>query len=366
LQLFTKLVFVTFIASIATAIPAWPQHSDFDDYDSLLNYYLESDSILLDQLELELAADSMDILDLIDSLLYGDFRYSQLSFRLGYTSDITYAGRNFGIEQHGFAAGISYYNKTGLFADVSGFWNSNLVPTYNPTVLTVGYLGKLSPKLTYTLSYDHFFYNQTDDELSYYPITNSVNAAAFLELGKITLAGEYSFLFGEESAHRLRANLMYTFSKNKVGFIDRLVFMPTASVLLGSSDIYQINPIYPTISRETRYAIRQILFRQYGEDLIRYLWRNERDRYIELERKAFNLVKDTAIDYELTSSNVFGIMNYSFSAPVYFYLKNFTLSLSYHYNIPVALPGEDLELEPNSYAGATLIYNIPLKKKNKK
>ena len=366
MRLNTKIVLVTLIISIVAALPAKSQDSDHDDYDSLLNYYLASDSILLDQLELELAADSMDILDLIDSLIYGDFRYSQLSMRLGYTSDITYAGRNFGIEQHGFAAGISYYNKTGLFADVSGFWNSHLVPAYNPTVLTAGYLGRLSRKLSYTVSYDHFFYNQTDDELSYYPITNSANASAFLELGKITLAGEYSFLFGEESAHRFRANLMYTFSKSKLGFIDRFVFMPTASTLLGSSYIYQINPVYPTISRETRFQIRQILFRRYGEEAIKYLWRNRRDQYLDLEREVFNLIRDDAINYELTSSNVFGIMNYSFSVPFYFYINNFTFALSYHYNIPVALPGEELNLEPNSYAGATLIYNIPFKKKNKK
>jgi len=343
-----------------------PAKSQQDQYDSLLNYYLESDSLLLDQLELELTADSLDILDLIDSLLYGDFRYSQLSLRLGYTSDITYAGRNFGIQQHGFGAGISYYHKTGLFADVSGFWNSNLSPNYNPTILTSGYLGKLSDKWSYTLSYDHFVYNQPNDEFSYYPITNSVNASSFLELGKLTFAGEYSFLFGEENAHRLRGNLMYTLSKSKLGFIDRFVFMPTASILLGSSYIYQINPVYPTLGRETRLAIRQIMYNRFGENAIKNLWRNNRDRYIDLEREIYSQIQDTAINYELSSSNVFGIMNYSLSVPFYFYIDNFIFALSYHYNIPVALPGEDLSIEPNSYAGATLIYNIPFLKKKYK
>lgn len=349
--------------SVLSAIPAKSQQNE---YDSLLNYYLESDSMLLDQLEFELAADSLDILDLIDSLLYGDFSFSQLSLRLGYTSDITYAGRNFGIEQHGFGAGISYYHKTGLFADVSGFWNSSLDPTYNPTILTGGYLGKLSQKWSYTVSYDHFFYNHKDDEFSYYPITNSLNAASFLEIGKLTLAGEYSFLFGEENAHRFRGNLMYTFSKSKLGFVDRFVFMPTASILLGSSYIYQINPIYPTLGRETRLAVRQIMFRQFGEEVVKNLWRNNRDRYFDLEREIYSQIQDTAINYELSSSNVFGIMNYSLSLPFYFYVNNFTFALSYHYNIPVALPGEDLTIEPNSYAGATLIYNIPFLRKNKK
>ena len=299
---------------------------------------------------MELAADSLDILDLIDSLLSTDLRFSQLSLRFGYTSDITYAGRNFGIQQYGFGTGISYYHKTGFFADVSGFWNSNIKPSYNPTIATLGYLGTFTNKWTYTLSFDHFFYNEIDEDLIYYPITNSVNASTYLELGKLTLAGEYSYLFGEEDAHRVRGNIMLNL---------------TASILLGSSYVYQINPIYPIINLQTRYDIRQIMFDQYGESEIRQLWRNNRERYIEIEKLTYSQNKDQLIDYEIISNNVFGIMNYTLSAPCYFYIDNFTFAFSYHFNIPIALPGEDLTIEPNSYAGATIIYNIPFKRRNK-
>lgn len=343
-------------------------HAQDSKYDSLLNYYLKSDSILLDQLEYELAADSIDILDLIDSLVFTDFRFSQLSLRLGYTSNITYAGRNFGIEQHGFGIGAAYYHKTGLFADVSGYWNSEMEPNYNPTIITAGYFGKFTKKWTYTLSYDHYFYRITEgeDDFIYYPITNTLNASTYVEMGNMTLAGDYSFLFGEEKAHRVRVNLMYTLSKNNWGIIDRFVFMPTASILLGNSDIYQLTPIYPSVNLRTRYDLRQLLFREYGEQVIRYLWQHNRDKYIELEREMYNQYKEEFRDYLLTTDNVFGIMNYSLSAPFYFYIDNFTFALSYHYNIPVELPGEDLNLEPNSYIGATLLYNIPFIKKNKR
>ena len=337
------------------------------EYDSLLNYYLQSDSILLDQLEMELASDELSILDLIDSLLDTDLRFSQLSLRIGYTSNITYAGRNFGIEQHGFGTGASYYHKTGLFADVSGYWNSDIEPNFNPTITTIGYFGNFSKKWSYTLSYDHYFYQTPgDDELVYYPITNSLNSSTYFELGKFTLAGDYSFLFGEENAHRVRGNLMYTFSKNNWGFIDRFVFMPTASILMGTSYIYQLTPVYPEVNFRTRQAIRQIMVDEYGKAVINYLWRNNRDKYIEIERAVYTQYKDDFIHYEITSDNVFGIMNYSLSAPIYFYINNFTIALSYHYNIPVALPGEDLNLDPNSYVGASLIYNIPFLKKKKK
>ena len=132
-------------------------YSQDDVYDSLLNHYLDADSILLDELELQLASDSIDIMDLLDNLLSKEFRYSQLSIRTGYTSDITYAGRNLGFSQFGFTGGLAYYHKTGLFGDVSGYWNSSLDPAYNPTVTTVGYMGQISSKWTYTTSFDHFF-----------------------------------------------------------------------------------------------------------------------------------------------------------------------------------------------------------------
>jgi hypothetical protein len=107
------------------------------------------------------------------------------------------------------------------------------------------------------------------------------------------------------------------------------------------------------------------MYDKYGMNVVMHLWRNNRNRYLELEKLTYEQNKDQFIDYEITSNNVFGIMNYSLSAPFYFYVNNFTFALSYHYNIPVALPGEDLNLEPNSYIGATLMYNIPFIKKKK-
>lgn len=361
---FTKLVLVIIPLGLFTSTIAYAQE---ENYDSLLNYYLKSDSILLDQLEYELAADSMDILDLMDSLLYTDFRISQMAIRVGYTSNITYAGRNFGIDQHGFGFGASYYHKTGLFADVSGYWNSDIMPNYNPTIITAGYLGKITRKWTYTLSYDHFFYQvpEEEQEITYYPITNSLNASTYYELGKFTLAADYSYLFGEESAHRARGNLMYTFSKSKWGFIDRFVFMPTASALFGNAFIYQVTPIYPSFNRDTRIDIRHIMINQWGEDRVRYMWRHNRDTYLNIEKEIYDQYKSDFVEYLITSENVFGLMNYSLSAPFFFYINNFTFSLSYHYNIPVALPGEELNLEPNSFVGTALIYNIPFRKKSK-
>jgi hypothetical protein len=280
-----------------------------DQYDSLLNYYLKSDSIFLDELELQLASDSMDIFDLIDDLAESDYLYSQLSLRLGYNSDISYAGRTFGFNQFGINGGLAYYHKTGIFADISGYWNSSLEPSYNPTITSVGYMGNLTNKWSYTLSYDHFFYNQPADEDSivYYPLTNSANISSYLELGKLTASVDYSLLFGQESAHRLRFGMMYTFAKNDWGFIDRFVFLPSASILLGNATIFQANPVYPEWNMGTRYDLRQIMFEEYGELYIKYLWRNNREKYYQLERQTYEDYKEELSYFEYTEDNKFGV-----------------------------------------------------------
>jgi hypothetical protein len=339
-----------------------------DEYDSLLAQYLKSDSLLLDELELKMASDSLDIFELMDSLLNKDYQFSQFSFRTGYNSEITYAGRNFGISQHGFHGGISYYHKSGLFADLSGYWNSALDPSYNPTIATMGYMGSFNKKWTFTMSFDHFFYNEPsgEDSLTYYPLINSANYSMYYELGKTTIYGDYSFMFGEEKAHRVRFGLMHTFSKSfRKGLIDRVSFVPSASVLLGDATIFLANPVYPEWNRNTRLLIRELMIMDFGYKAVRELWKNDRKKYFELEKKTYTKYQEYFFDYEYSTESKFGIMNYSFAFPLYLYMDRFTVALNYFYNVPVALPGEEIDLENNSYVGISIIYNIPLlKKKN--
>lgn len=349
---------LTFLLCSAIAFPVVSQDGK---YDMLLASYLKSDSLFLDQLENDMTGNSLDILDLIDSLVNTDFRYSLLSIRTGYTSKITYADRNLGFQQQGLSTGVSYYHKTGLFADISSYWNSDLASDYSPAIISVGYFGDFTNKWTYSLSYDHYMYPYTKDkdELAYNPITNSLDASMYFDIGKFTLSGDYSLLFSNESMHRIHGNLMYSLTGKDLGFIDRIVFMPTASVQLGNTQIAQPTPAFPFGSMEFRYKIRQLLFAEYGEQFIRYIFRYNREKYHELEYQVTQENQGLLSEYSITTDKAFGIMNYSLSAPVYLYINNFTFSLSYHYNIPVALPGEELILEPNSYIGATILYNIP-------
>jgi hypothetical protein len=309
-----------------------------NETDSLLQRTLYSDSLLLE----ELALDSLTILDLIDSLISADFRFSSLVLRMGYISDIVNAGRDFGINQYGFSGGASYYHKSGLFGDLTGYWNSDMDPNYNTTVISFGYLGTLFPKWNLIASYEHNFYNTGESELDvYYPLTEALNLTTYYDISFLSLGFDYSFLFGEENAHRIRPNIFSTIRFPDVGFIDEISLIPSASMLFGNQNIYYINGNYQAL---------WLLYKRLGRAQFRRLYR-ERPDLIQalLPEEGFN--------------NVFGLMNYSFSIPVNFKFGNFSLSAGYFLNIPVALPGESLDVSPNHYFNVMAFYFIPFRKK---
>ena len=313
-----------------------------EESDSLMNAYLRNDSLALADLE----SDSLSILDFIDSLLNTDYSMSALSVRAGYISNITNAGRDMGIEQFGFSGGISYYHKSGFFGDISGFWNSDLVPAFNPLVTTAGYMLSSIPKFSLTASYDHYFYFSGSDSLGYYfPFTNSLNISPYLDLKFLSVGVNYSFLFGDQTAHRIRPDIYGIISINHVGFIDKIQFLPGVSMYWGNQDVITQNTQYLNLKdfiRKVGFNRFRILYSQYGDTLLQYIYQEE-------------------------VNNVFGLLNYNFSLPVNFYIGNFTLSCSYFYNIPVALPGEQIDLSPNSYFSTSIIYSIPfIKAKSRK
>ena len=189
------LVFSVFINS------AQLQAQKLDDYDSLLADYAKLDSLLL----LELENDSSSLMSILEDILNEDYLKSQITFRAGYTSNITNAGRNFGLEQYGLNAGMSFYHKSGIFADVSGYYNSDQEPKYNTTIISAGFMGLIGPRWNYYLSYDHFFYSEPQD-VDYvisYPLTNSLNGSTNYLLSGFNLGLDYSFLFGEAMGHRV-------------------------------------------------------------------------------------------------------------------------------------------------------------------
>lgn len=302
------------------------------NYDSLLADYLLFDSLLLD----ELTADSATFFQMLDNLIEEKYIKSSFSTRLGYSGQITNAGRTIGIDQYGLNAGVSYYHKSGVFADVSGYWNSDQIPNYNTTITDIGYMGNFIPNWGYWASYNHYFFSDASEDSIIYPFNNAINVSSNYYIKKLSFGVDYSFTFGDETAHRIRFNTSYNISKYNWWIFDRVSLTPNISLLMGNANVvsWQIN-----IAREKE------MINRIGHRRFKYLQNNYPN---ELEE---------ALSYPV-ETNAFGVMNYSLFVPVTFTVHKFSLMVNYTLNLPVALPSEVLDTSFNNYVSTTLMFTF--------
>lgn len=272
--------------------------------------------------------DSLSIFRLIDSLITMDrLDGSQLVLRLGYNSNVLSAGRTLGIEQFGLAPGVSYYHKSGAFADVTTFWSKDFEPPFYLTTASVGYMYAFSKKFSAIASYDHYFYHSNDDD-AYIPYTNSFTISPYYELKPFSFRLDYSYYFGDTYANRITPGISMSFRKKKVLGLDRISITPSAFMLLGDELLNEVEYKKPGSVREALENIRT-----YG--------------------MRFSLV--------VTNRRVFGVMNYAFSVPLTISYKNWMLNLTYTYSIPKALDDEPLTLSESGFVSSSLIYYLSLR-----
>lgn len=277
------------------------------------------------------AEDSLEIFDLIDSLLLADpsllniDEKSQLAVRLGYNSNITSDNRTFNIAQFGLAPGLSYYHKSGAYVDATTYWSNSYSPSFYLTVTSAGYLHTFSKHYSLLAEYSHYFYNQPSDSTVSVPYTNNVGVSNYFEFKPVMVRFDYYLYFGERSAHRLMPSVgLNLVKRNWLGF-DRVMFFPAFSVLFGSEQI-------------TTYGL-------YPNTLLRVLWNRTHVRKVPL--------------YYQNTNEEFGVMNYGFTIPLSFTKKNWSFLISYAYNVPKALPGETLSLENTGYLSFSITRYFP-------
>jgi len=171
---------------------------------------------------------------------------------------------------------------------------------------------------------------------------NSLNASTYLDLKHFSFGIDYAFMFGKETAHRLRPNMYGIIRIKNLGFIDEIDLFPSASMLLGNQTLYFLDENYSEV---------QSLLQSYGINNFSQL-SHRRPRLAEY-------ILTNYVTYEERLENAFGIMNYSLSLPIMIRINYFTLSTGYYVNFPIALPGEEIDLSPNNYFNIALLYTIP-------
>lgn len=294
-----------------------PKQNDKRSASEVLN---EVDSLLTLQ-------DSIFIFNLIDSILSAEPEIketSQMALRLAYNSNIASTGRTIGIDKFGLSAGASYFHKTGFYADVSGYWSNEYDPDYYLTIASAGYMASPTKRWSLLAEYNRFLYTDTGPDIVI-PYTNNIGITNFFNFRPIIFRLDYYFYFGEKNAHRIMPGLGLNLEKRKWHGIDRILFFPSANILFGTEVITEYFPY-----TQTRLGIL-------------YRVRNGLPLYYTADR------------------TLFGDMNYSFSAPLSVTLNNWNFLISYTYNIPKALPGEELGLTKSGYLSATITRYIGFK-----
>lgn len=333
-----------------------------------------------DQLaQLELDMDSLSIFILIDSLLnYQTPIYSELNIRASYNSNVLSAGRNLGVDQHGISPGVSYYHKKGFYADISGYWNSAFDPKYSLTIASVGYMKIFHKHWSATGSYERWFYNtSSNDSTTSTSLKNSLNLSTAYSAKYIYASLDYNYLFGQKKANRLIGTVAGTFTMKDKWLFDQIRITPSFSVIYGNSDVY--NYYYSTQLQQAQYIVdivqteefqtffQTVNFTNEESEALNRIENNQRLSQTEKNRRKYFVYINNSeisdfIQNKLNStSSSYGIMNYSFSLPVVFYIKNFNFSLSYSYSIPVKLPGETSSYDPIGYFSASITYRIPFR-----
>jgi hypothetical protein len=282
-----------------------------------------ADSLSIEQLDsIFNYSDSLSIFSMIDSLLKSSSAVadlgSSLVIRAGVNSNIISAGRSIGVSQLGATAGISYYHKSGLFADLSSYWSEDYDPKVYLTIAAIGYLKTISKHYSILASYDRLIYNNTDINVEN-PLTNMVGLSNFVDFKPVTIRLDYSFYFGGEKAHRLTPGIVLSLRKYNFIGLDRISFTPSYQVLFGSATV-------TSIQLAQRASVRKKLpaFQQFNQ-------------------------------------NQFGLMNHAVTFPLRITKKNWSLTAAYTYNWPVALPGETSSLPENSFTSFTISKLISFK-----
>ncbi|MBN8652787.1 MAG: hypothetical protein J0L67_15245 [Cytophagales bacterium] len=312
-----KKIWLGFVLVSVCSISARSQQTD-----SLLlhdPYITELDSLI--------ASGDTGFLSLIDSLinLPTPKLKSQLVMRMGYNSNVVAASRTLGFNQFGVAPGISFYHKSGLYADCTGYWSKEYDPQYYLMVLSGGYMAGPTKWWSLMAEYNRYLYAGIGED-EYIAYKNSAGLSNFFDMKWVTLRLDYQLFFGDKIAHRINPSVMLNIEKTKLGIFDRIAFYPTVSFLAGSEQ-YLIEEFRPYSK-----TYLGIIYRIRNNLPLYYFYREERTE--------------------------FGILNYSFSAPLSITIKNWTLLVNYTYNIPKALPSEPIRLESSGYISASISKRI--------
>jgi hypothetical protein len=258
-----------------------------------------------------------------DTLAPAERDFSTLVVRLDVESIALANGRVFGPRQAAFTPSATYYHRSGLYGSVSGSVFAQTEPAWNLTTFSAGYANNLTDYLYASVAYGYSHFNPAEAGL----LAHSASAYLGLDVGKFSLGASYSYLFGQETAHRLSPSLAGFFQRKNLGFIDRLTFAPAVSASLGTENVplARFTPTQFQLGTGTR-------------------WQDRRPRLAQAR--------------SARTREYFGLMAWQLDLPLRVRVGPFRWGVAYHYVLPVRLPNETGELRPTGYLSSFVAWDF--------
>jgi hypothetical protein len=221
--------------------------ADFRDFtDSLLAEFHETASSLMEERS-DFFADAFDtaldsLRDMRDGLVdnrLGEievWRYGASRFVLSsaYASHNAYRGRDNGLLQQSVAPSVIYRHSSGLSLQVSTYWLDDAENQWDNFQLTGGYEFRLSEVVGGSLSYTHFWFNDSStSELSVF--TDNAQAGFSFDWPMISIAALGSMNVGTATEFTLTTSISHDF-EIPLSLYNKITICPSFSWVLGQQN----------------------------------------------------------------------------------------------------------------------------------
>ncbi len=274
--------------------------------------------------------------NLIDSLLM-DKPTSELNIGIGFQNRTLFAGRDLGIKQWNSVINASYYHWSGLYADVSGFLYGKSDPKLQMTAISLGYMKDLTEDLSISADIGKMIETNPDPNFPN-QLSNWTSLSLSYSINKFMPNADYTLMFGNETAKRLRLGISYYQSFKEVGFLDRISLSPRITTIFGNQDI--------------TYAQYWAGGSLYTADSTTTTIRNPFNQKLTKLGKRLQALQNSTQSY-------FGLMAVDLAMGISAIKNNFRLTLTPHLVKPVRLyVGEDISVNWQFYVGVSCGYTF--------
>ncbi|MEZ0541758.1 hypothetical protein [Fibrella arboris] len=273
----------------------------------------------------------------------GSVARSEINVRINYTSRAVFSGREFGVREWMSTPSITYYAKSGFYADLSGYYFSQSQPHYELTALSAGYLGIISSRVTVSGELGRTILSQKNQQnlLPY-----SGNMSVSYTISPLFAANaDYYLMFGNATAHRSRLSVSAFIYKKIAGSalgLKRISCVPAITTVFGTeTSVY--NLYQPAITTTTALTAATTAAER---------------RLLRIQQRLLAKRNGTTTATETTTDR-FGLMALDLTLPVRATFTGFRLGLTNHLVKPVKVyPDEELPTNLLYYADLSLTFII--------